>query len=172
MEIAARAVYTWPTYRLVCRRVTRTKPQDDELIGRRIASGSFEVLAHMARFWAEANDFPVDPGRVHPSFVAFLALDGLDATIGEILGAVGTSPEAGGIAGGLGLELIAPVEIGATYLVEAEITEIDHKEGRQTGPFDRVTTMFTMRRGTDSALVARSWICWIVPREEADADDS
>jgi hypothetical protein len=151
----------------------RTKPETDDLIGQIIASGSFEVHAHMARFWAEVNDLPFDyASEIHPSFVPFLALDGLGATIEEILGAVGTSPEAGGVAGGLGLELIAPVEIGETYSVECEITEIDHKDGRQSGPFDRVTTMFTMSRSTDSEVVARSWILWIVPREEADADDS
>lgn len=160
----------FPTHRLVVDEMTRTRTQSDERLGRRIPGGSFEVEAHLARLWAEANDLPIEPGVIHPSYIPVLALDGLDATIEEILVTVGTRPEDGGVAGGCGLELIGPVEIGETYRVECEITEVDHKAGRRTGPFDRVTTMMTMTRSADSEVVARSWIVWIVPCEESDAE--
>jgi hypothetical protein len=142
------------------------------LVGYRFPDGSVTAHAHMARFWAEATGLEYDPDIIHPSFVLFLALDGVESTIEELLAPLDTRPQDGGIAGGTGLELLGEVRIGETYVVGGEITAVERKNGRRTGPFDRITFTATMREVGSGEAVAKTDTVWIVARpQERDALD-
>src|SRR3546814_19675214 len=61
--------------------------------------------------------------------------------------------------GEIELEIDRPLRAGLTYSIDTAIVGSEHKHGRKTGPFDKVTLRYALSEGDRrAATVTPTWI--------------
>src|SRR3546814_9357904 len=61
--------------------------------------------------------------------------------------------------GEIELEIDRPLRAGLTYSIDTAIVGSEHKHGRKTGPFDKVTLRYALSEGDRrAATVTQTWI--------------
>jgi acyl dehydratase len=134
------------------------------LEGHRFAGGTYTLGPHMAWLWADTVLDEPNPDLAHPSLGYVLAMRGC-VSITELFDLLGTDAEAGVMFGECELTFERPLSVGATYDLEGEILSIERKEGRRSGPFDRLRFQVRIREHVGGQLVCTNTNTWMIPRE-------
>jgi hypothetical protein len=110
---------------------------------------------------------PAPDGTAHPT-LSFVAMQGaMGVSVDGLLALADAVAADGPMVGSYEIEQSAPLRVGQEYVVTGEITGLEHKVGRKTGPFDILT--FRLSIGVDGDTpVATSTSAWILPRRGAD----
>ena len=133
-----------------------------ELVGRRLPGGSFE-LEHY-RNWL-TNDVIGSPQRhddlAHPMFCYYAAMGGMGLTVAELFDLAHTSASDGPMFGECDMEVLVPLRTGATYAVRGEITDVKRKQGGSIGTFDLLTFRLEVVApgGEIAGVCTNSFIC-------------
>ena len=135
------------------------------LAGHRFPGGIYTLGEHVSWLWADSVLAPPDDQAAHPTLGYVAAVRGC-VSIGELFDLLDTSPEAGVMFGECALTFERPLTAGATYDLDGEIISIERKEGRRSGPFDRLTFEVRIRDQGSGALVSTNTNTWIIPRKE------
>lgn len=139
----------------------------EALVGKPFPGGRYTIEPY--RHWLfvdAAGGEPTREGVAHPMEAYYGALAGMGLTVDELFALVGASAEDGPMFGEATIELLRPLEVGATYGVAGGIVGVTRKEGRRAGVFDIVTFRLEL---TDDAgrAAAVSTNSFIFPRREA-----
>ena len=114
--------------------------QMQELVGRELPGGSFEVEHY--RNWL-TNDVIGSPQRsddlAHPMFCYYAAMGGMGLSIAELFALAHTSASDGPMFGECDMEVREPLRTGVTYAVRGEIIDVERKQGGAIGTFDLLT---------------------------------
>jgi hypothetical protein len=138
------------------------------LVGHRFPGGRHTLESYEAWLWDDAVEAGPNAGAAHPGSAYMIALHGGGASIQAIMDLLGTASDAGVMMAGVEFELAGPIEPGATFEVEGEVTAVERKVGRRAGAFDLVGFVHRLRlaeaeAGEPVAVVRHSWV---IPRKE------
>ncbi|MEU7693786.1 MaoC family dehydratase N-terminal domain-containing protein [Microbispora hainanensis] len=135
-----------------------------EHVGRRFPGGVFTVEPWRA--WLVADTVLGEPGGevAHPLFVWLAATGAMGVTWDELFAWFGATADDGPMFGEHETTVHRPLRVGATYRVSGEITSVDRKSGRSTGPFDVVGYRLRLHDAADGVHVADCWNSIIFPR--------
>jgi acyl dehydratase len=142
-------------------------PDYRHLIGHRFPGGTYTLPAYLTWLWADAALTPPDPETAHPSLGYFVAMQGLGLSIQDIFDLMDADADSGVVFGETELEFAGVLHPGATYVVEAEIADVERKSGRRAGTFDKMTFVAKVREQSSGAHVVTNTNTWIFPRQEA-----
>ena len=135
-----------------------------QLPGTTLAPGEYTIEGWAQLVLASIIDAPLDtPAEAHPLFAAIAAQCGLGVTVDGILELAASHAVDGPVQSSHDIEWFAPLRVGATYRITAEIISVEQKHGRKTGPFDLFTFV---KSATDETgqLAARVTDVWVLPR--------
>jgi hypothetical protein len=144
-------------------------PEYSHLVGHTFPGGSYTLLPFEAWLWADAAEAKPDPAAAHPGIAYLVGLHGGGASIQDIMDLLETDAHSGVMFGEVAFEFGGAIEPGATYHVDGEIVDIDRKQGRRAGQFDRVTFVHRLRTEPGSEPVTQVTHTWIIPRPEPAA---
>ena len=112
----------------------------EELVGRRLPGGSFDVEHY--RNWL-TNDVIGSPQRsddlAHPMFCYYAAMGGMGLSVAELFELAHSSGDEGPMFGECDMEVRVPLRTGVSYEVRGEITGVQRKQGGAIGTFDLLT---------------------------------
>lgn len=106
-------------------------------------------------------------GTAHPVWAHLATHIGKGVTFAEFAELVGAPIDAGFLFGGGSLEFAEPIRLETRYLVRGGIASVVSRVGRQTGPFDVITTELDLIELEREQRVSRSVESYIVPRRAA-----
>jgi len=126
------------------------------------APGRFTLRPHHVALWTDAVAGDANEaariGGVLPSIALLLCFNGAGASIDDIMATLDTKPERV-LFGEIELEIDRPLRAGLTYSIDTAIVGSEHKHGRKTGPFDKVTLRYALSEGDRrAATVTQTWI--------------
>jgi len=137
------------------------------LVGYRFPGGEITIPDWLAWLWCDAVLADNAAPLLHPGLAFLAAMQGSGVTIQEIFDLAGASAASGPMFGEQRLVFERPLEVGVTYRVEGEITDVTRKRGRRAGTFDVLT--FALRlRTPDGEVAATNVNTFIFPRATGD----
>ena len=110
------------------------------VVGHRFPGGRFTIAPY--EHWLTCDVVLAEPTRAgvaHPMYVYYAALGGMGISLDELFALVGATADDGVMFGEAAIEVVHPLEVGATYEVRGEVTGAERKSGRRAGVFDIVT---------------------------------
>jgi hypothetical protein len=136
------------------------------LVGHRFPGGRFTIEPYEHWLMCDAVSAPpVRAGVANPMYVYYAALGGMGIGLDELFALVGATADDGVMFGEAAIDVVAPLQIGATYEVSGGITDVVRKSGKRAGVFDIVTFALDLANG-DGATVATSSNSFVFPRRE------
>jgi hypothetical protein len=132
------------------------------LVGREFPGGSVTVDPY--KHWLMADSTldvpPRGEGVANPMWVYYVAIAGMGVSLDELFSICGATAADGPMFGEAGIEVVRPLQIGATYTVSGGITEVQRKEGRRAGVFDIVTTRLELadENGETAGISTNSFV--------------
>lgn len=113
------------------------------------------VIGHRALGWS-ADDDP----NLHPVWATLLGLRGMDLSFERLFELAEGSAEDGIYFGEAGVELRRVLEVGSTYRVSGQITDLVRRRGRKAGTFDVLTFELYLRtqEGEVAATASNSFV--------------
>ena len=108
----------------------------EELEGRELPSGTFQVPAYEAWLTADALESPPLPeGTLHPMYVWYASVRGVGYEIEHLFDLVECAPEDGPMLGETQVEQHRTLHVGERYEVTSRIVDLARKQG-SSGTFD------------------------------------
>ena len=137
------------------------------VVGRPFPGGTYTIEPYRHWLFTDASlAEPTREGTAHPMEVYYGALAGMGLTLDELFALVGARADDGPMFGEAEIEIVTPLEVGATYTVTGSIVDVTRKEGRKAGVFDIVAFRLELTDAAD-ALAAVSTNSFIFPRRDA-----
>jgi hypothetical protein len=139
----------------------------EALVGKPFPGGTYTIEPYRHWLFTDASGAePTSSGTAHPMEVYYGALAGMGISVDELFALVSASAADGPMFGEAELEVVKPLEVGATYSVSGGIVGVTRKEGRKAGVFDIVAFRLEL---TDASgdLAAVSTNSFIFPRRDA-----
>lgn len=137
------------------------------VVGHRFPGGRFTVAPY--EHWLTCDVVGAPPSRegvAHPMFVYYAALGGMGINLDALFGLVGAVADDGVMFGEAAIDIITPLQVGATYDIRGAVTDIVRKQGRRAGVFDVVTFALDVV-DTAGTVVGRSTNSFVFPRRGA-----
>ena len=135
------------------------------LVGERFPGGSYTVERWENVLLHDVVEYPVDPtGIVHPIGLFHVPLASCGWTYREIFEICGAESDEAVRAGEYTWELEAPMREGITYDIAGEFLDVERKQGRRGGVFDKVTFRLDLSEQATGVLVARVTNSWLFLR--------
>jgi acyl dehydratase len=139
----------------------------EALVGKPFPGGTYTIEPYRHWLFTDASGIePTSEGVAHPMEVYYGALAGMGMSVDDLFTLVHASAADGPMFGEAEIEVVKPLQIGATYSVSGGIVGVTRKEGRKAGVFDIVTFRLELR-DADGALAAISTNSFIFPRRDA-----
>lgn len=135
-------------------------------MGKPFPGGSYTIEPYRHWLFVDASGAePTREGTAHPMEVYYGALAGMGLSVDELFALVSASADDGPMFGEAELEVVKPLQVGATYSVTGAIVGVTRKEGRKAGVFDIVKFRLEL---TDEVgeLAAVSTNSFIFPRRD------
>lgn len=135
--------------------------QMEALVGTRFPGGEYTVERWENVLLYDVVEFPPDvDGIVHPIGLFHVPLAACGWNYRQIFEVCRAESDEAVRAGEYTWELHAPMREGVTYQVGGEFTDVERKQGRRGGVFDKVTFRLdlTAPDGDDVATVTNSWL--------------
>lgn len=144
--------------------MTITVEELEALVGTSFPGGTYTIEPY--EHWLMTDAFGSTPSRdgsAHPMYAYYGALAGMGMSVDDLFARVGASADDGPMFGEAGIEVLKPLEIGATYTVTGGFESVVRKEGRKAGVFDIVGFRLELR-DAGGELAAVSTNSFIFPR--------
>jgi hypothetical protein len=136
-----------------------------DLVGYRFPDGRYTISRdENARLCSLVGSPPLDGDAAHPAYGHLATHVGKGVTFTELIEMLGAPLDAGFLFAGGSLEYFEQIRVERPYVVRGGIGAIEARKGRQTGPFDIVTTELDLVDEVTGAIVCRSIESTIVPR--------
>lgn len=136
----------------------------EALVGTSFPGGTYTIEPY--EHWLMTDAFGAEPSRAgtaHPMYAYYGALAGMGMSVDDLFVRVGATADDGPMFGEAGIEVLKPLQIGATYTVTGAFESVQRKEGRKAGVFDIVAFRLALR-DADGELAAVSTNSFIFPR--------
>lgn len=137
------------------------------IVGTRLPGGQFVIEPY--EHWLMCDTVGAEPTRrgvANPMYVYYGALGGMGLTLDELFAMVGATADDGVMFGEASIDVEHALQIGSTYTVHGQITDIVRKSGKRAGVFDIVT--FALDVSDDSGRhVGTSTNSFVFPRRTA-----
>lgn len=136
----------------------------EALVGTSFPGGTYTIEPH--EHWLMTDAFGAVPSRTgtaHPMYAYYGALAGMGMSVDDLFVRVGATADDGPMFGEAGIEVLKPLQIGATYTVTGAFESVQRKEGRKAGVFDIVGFRLELR-DAEGELAAVSTNSFIFPR--------
>jgi hypothetical protein len=138
-----------------------------EVVGKPFPGGTYKIEPY--RHWLMADaalDVPArGEGVANPMWVYYAALAGMGLSVDDLFRMCGATAADGPMFGETTLEVVRPLQIGATYDVSGGITDVQRKEGRRAGVFDIVEFKLELK-DESGELAAISTNSFVFPRRD------
>jgi hypothetical protein len=145
-----------------------TEVDSSSLVGLRFPDGEYTIsVAANDRLCRLVKAPALPQGIAHPVWAHMATHIGKGLTFAEFAEVVGAPIDAGFLFGGGSLEFVEPIRLETRYLVRGGIASVVSRVGRQTGPFDVITTELDLVELERERRVSRSVESYIVPRRAA-----
>ena len=139
----------------------------EALVGKPFPGGSYTIEPYRHWLFVDASGAqPTRDGTAHPMEVYYGALAGMGLSVDELFALVGASADDGPMFGEAEIEVVKPLQVGATYDVAGAIVDVKRKEGRRAGVFDIVSFRLELRDGAGE-VAAVSTNSFVFPRRGA-----
>src|SRR5438874_1720264 len=139
----------------------------EDLVGTRFPGGTYTIEPYVHWLMSDATlDLPPrNEGVAGPMWVYYGALAGMGMSVDDLFTLVGATAADGPMFGEAEIEVLRPLQIGATYAVSGAITNVQRKEGRRAGVFDIVTFRLELA-DEDGAVAGVSTNSFVFPRRD------
>jgi hypothetical protein len=139
----------------------------EALVGKPFPGGSYTIEPYRHWLFVDASKAePMRDGTAHPMEAYYGALAGMGLSVDELFALVGASADDGPMFGEAEIEVVKPLQVGATYNIAGRIVDITRKEGRRAGVFDIVSFRLELRDDAGE-LAAVSTNSFVFPRRDA-----
>ena len=136
----------------------------EALVGTSFPGGTYTIEPYEHWLMTDAvGATPNREGTAHPMYAYYGALAGMGMSVDDVFVRVGATADDGPMFGEAGIEVLCPLQIGATYAVTGVFESALRKEGRKAGVFDIVGFRLELR-DANGELAAVSTNSWIFPR--------
>jgi hypothetical protein len=138
----------------------------EALRGRSFPGGTYTIEPY--RHWLmndAVGDVPSTSGAASPMEIYYGAMGGLGVTLDELFALAGATAADGPMFGEAEIEQHRPLQVGETYTVRGEFTDVVRKEGRRAGVFDIVTFRLELVGG-DGEVAGVSTNSFVFPRRD------
>jgi len=135
------------------------------LVGHEFPGGTYTLPAYEAWLWADAVLADPDAGVAHPGMAYMVGLHGGGASIGDIMELFGADVDSGVLFGEVEFTFAGVLRPGETYAVSGGVVDVERKQGRRVGVFDRATFEHRID-DAGGARVATVTHTWIFPRAD------
>jgi hypothetical protein len=138
----------------------------EALVGKPFPGGRYTIEPY--RHWLMTDAFlatPTAAGTAHPMETYYGALAGMGISVDDLFHMVGATAADGPMFGEATIEIVRPLEVGATYDVTGAIESVNRKEGKRAGVFDIVGFRLELRE-PGGELAAVSTNSFIFPRRD------
>jgi acyl dehydratase len=138
-----------------------------QVVGKPFPGGKYTIEPYRHWLMADAalDEPPRGEGVANPMWVYYAALAGMGISVDDVFTMCGAAAADGPMFGETTLELLKPLQIGATYDVSGEFTEVQRKEGRRAGVFDIVEFRLELK-DESGELAAISTNSFVFPRRD------
>ena len=142
-----------------------TLAEMQELVGQRFPGGEYTVAHWESTLLSDVVEYPPDPGgAVHPIGLFHVPLAACGWTYQEIFDRCRAESAEAVRAGEYRWEIIEPLLEGRTYDVSGEFVDVERKEGRRGGVFDKVTFRLELTDRAGGVVIARVTNSWLFLR--------
>jgi hypothetical protein len=136
------------------------------LAGHKLPGATYTLPEYLTWLWHDTILVEPDKEVAHPSLGYFVGMQGVGLSIGEMFDLMGATADSGVMFGETSLEFDSVLRPGATYACEAEIVEVERKQGKRAGVFDKMTFRIAVRDASDDSPVVTCTNTWVFPRKE------
>lgn len=137
------------------------------LVGHKLPGATYTLPEYLTWLWHDTVLVPPDPEVAHPSLGYFVGMQGVGLSIQEMFDLMGADADSGVMFGETELDFQGTLRPGATYDCDAQIVEIERKEGKRAGVFDKMTFVIHVNEHESGEPVVTCSNTWIFPRAEA-----
>jgi acyl dehydratase len=139
----------------------------EHLVGRKLPGASYTLPEYLTWLWQDTCLVPQTRDVAHPSLGYFIGMQGVGMSIQEMFDMMEATADSGVMFGETELEFFAPIRLGATFAVEAEVVAVERKEGKRAGVFDKFSFTMRCRDEETGEPVCTCTNTWVFPRKEA-----